>query len=152
MSVARPKQTKSKTTKKKLNKTAIIKDNNKSACFATFLKWVSTLFCPTPFRKLVYNNGKWKTMDGAGNMFVARGEYEFVTIRGSTYVGRVGTGHYNISHGSKAVDYAGHIRFSQGARAGRGQLKWWNNNSGHYAPTAQRAWQARLPLNRFTRY
>jgi len=106
----------------------------------------------TPFRKLVYHNGKWKTVDGAGNMFTARGEYEFVTIRGNTYVGRVGTGHYNISHGSSSVDYAGHIRFTQGARSGRGQLRSWNNNSGHYKPTPDRAWQARLPMDKFTRY
>ncbi len=102
-----------------------------------------------PLRRLIQNNGKWKTVDGAGNMFTARGEYEFVTLNGRTYVGRAGTGHYNVSHGSEAVDFAGHIRFSHGSN--RGVLKSWNNNSGHYKPTADKAWQAKLPLDKFTR-
>ncbi len=101
----------------------------------------------SPLRRLVKHNGKWRTTDSAGNYFTAKGEYEFVTIRGNTFVARPGTGHYHISHGSKSVDFVGHIRFGRGAS--RGQIKFWNNNSGHYKPTPDRAWQAKLPLDKF---
>nr|WP_244623600.1 RHS repeat-associated core domain-containing protein [Shewanella salipaludis] len=104
-------------------------------------------FNTSPRYQLVNQNGRWKTIDGNGNAFTPKGEYEFVTQEGQIWVSRTGTGHYNIARGANSVDYAGHIRFGYGNN--RGVIRGWNNNSGHYKPSADRAWQARLPSNEF---
>ncbi|GGJ06219.1 hypothetical protein GCM10007978_49790 [Shewanella hanedai] len=104
-------------------------------------------FNTSPRYQLVNKNGRWKTVDGNGNAFTPKGEYEFVTQNGQIWVSRTGTGHYNIARGANSVDYAGHIRFGYGNNSGL--LRGWNNNSGHYKPTAGRAWQAKLPSEKF---
>ena len=56
---------------------------------------------------------------------------------------RLDSGHINLSRG-QPVEYAGQLRFSRD-----GQLKSWNNASGHYEPRAVKAPQAGLPMDKF---
>jgi len=97
--------------------------------------------------ELVNKNGTYYVNHG-GNLTRAKGNYDFVSINGRTYVGTPHAGHANIARG-RPVDYAGQLHFGRGSTT-RGILKSWNNQSGHYLPTAARAHQAGFSLQRFT--
>lgn len=97
--------------------------------------------------ELINKNGIYYVSRG-GNLTRAKGNYDFVTINGRTYVGKPHAGHANIARG-RPVHYAGQLHFGRGTTT-RGVLKSWNNQSGHYLPTAARANQAGFSLQRFT--
>jgi hypothetical protein len=103
-------------------------------------------------------DGMWKTFDGRGNAFTARGNYNYVVSGDKIYAVKVPSqpamgqsipGHIDIARGGN-VDYAGEIRFGSGL-GNRGQLQWWDNSSGHYQPKATDAGSMSdlLPINLF---
>jgi filamentous hemagglutinin len=98
--------------------------------------------------RLIEKEGVWYTQTSSGKLWRAKGNYDFVTINGHTYVAPSGKGHFNISNGATKVDYAGEIKFGYSSGT-RGKISSWNNGSGHYTPSALNAWQARLPLEYF---
>lgn len=62
-------------------------------------------------------------------------------------------GHIDIARGNN-VDFAGQIRFGHNKNS-KGQIKYWNNGSGHYKPSsdlAGLAGNAGLLLDLFTPY
>lgn len=95
--------------------------------------------------ELVYQQNKWYTVNFSGTLRTASGKYNFVTIAVKIYVHRYG-GHLDIARG-QPVQYAGEVQFS--GRTNRGQLRWWNNQSGHYRPANSSAIQAELPIDKF---
>ncbi len=100
---------------------------------------------------LEMRDGKWVTVSSSGDVFTARGRYIFVTQDGVTTVarnravlsGKPEAKHFDVSGGGP-VEYAGEAEFTQ-----RGQVRRWDNNSGHYQPDEEHAEQAGLPMNRF---
>jgi RHS repeat-associated protein len=101
---------------------------------------------PTRLAELLYENGKWRTRAANGEVRTAKGLYNFVTVNGKIYVDTK-AGHIDLSMG-EPVDYAGQIRFGRNTST-RGQLVEWTNASGHIAPGAAYAHQARLPMDKF---
>jgi RHS repeat-associated protein len=98
--------------------------------------------------ELVQEGGKWKVITASGARGTAKGTYTYVTMNGKVYVGYATggpkrAGHIDLS-GGDPVDYAGEVRFSK-----KGELEWWNNNSGHHRPEAGDALQAGLPMDKF---
>lgn len=55
--------------------------------------------------------------------------------------------HLGLSNGSD-VKYAGSIRFTDNQGVSRGQIKEWDNKSGHYKPSINNASQSGLPLDK----
>ncbi len=53
-----------------------------------------------------------------------------------------------LSGAQQSLDEAGQIRFGHN-KNNRGQIKYWNNASGHYKPLADLAGDACLPLDLF---
>jgi len=97
--------------------------------------------------------GKWVTVAPDGAVRTASGTYDFVVVDGQIFVdrpvkvgGQTRKGHVDLA-GGMPVDYAGQVQFS--GRTNRGQLKAWNNASGHYYPNPAFAEQGRFPLNKF---
>jgi hypothetical protein len=92
------------------------------------------------------SGGLWEVVNPAGEAMTARGRFVFTTLEsGEMRVLRAS--HPTGGHGSLASDaavrYAGEVRFDNG------RVKWWDNASGHYRPTPERAWQSGLPEDRF---
>jgi hypothetical protein len=103
---------------------------------------------PQPLSRfeLVYQQNKWYTFNLAGTKRrTASGKYNFVTLTGNIYLHRYGR-HVDIARGDP-VQYAGEVQFS--GRTNRGQLRRWNNQSGHYQPAKGDAIQAGLPIDKF---
>jgi filamentous hemagglutinin len=95
--------------------------------------------------------GKWVTVAPDGTTRTATGRYLFVTMGGLVFVCRQRRHEVALSHcdlsGGDPVDYAGEIQFS--GRSNRGQVRWWDNQSGHYEPQPVDANKATLPLDFF---
>lgn len=103
---------------------------------------------PVPLIVLRYSNDKWVEVRGNSTRS-ASGLYNFVSVGGMIYISKANRsfhgspiGHIDLARGGP-VDYAGEIRFS--GRKNRGLLRSWNNLSGHYEPSADKANQAGLP-------
>lgn len=84
--------------------------------------------------RLEERGGKWVEVSGKG-VRTARGQYNFVQQDGKTWASPVNSrmgsrdlGHVDLAGGG-VVDYAGQVRFTNS-----GQLKIWDNGSGHYKP------------------
>jgi Pretoxin HINT domain len=96
--------------------------------------------------ELINHNGVWKTNygDGSGKYVPADGKYNYATIDGKIYVNTPGSGngHVNITNG-EPVDFAGQVVIKNG------EVKTWNNDSGHYQPTSDHANQAKLPMKKY---
>ena len=100
--------------------------------------------------ELILHNGKWRTIKGDSE-WSATGLYIFVRLNGHFYIckanlGGGGIGHIELSQG-RPVDYAGEVQFA--GRKNRGLLRFWNNASGHYQPSASAAYEAHLPMPLF---
>lgn len=107
-----------------------------------------------PCHELFYDGRKWRYKTSYGAVRTPNGQYNFVVQAGKIYIGRqqfngIG-GHIDIARGQN-VDFAGQIRFGHNSR-NRGQIKNWNNASGHYKPSANFVNNTGLPLNRFIPY
>ncbi len=107
---------------------------------------------PLAASRLELRDGKWVEVRGR-SVRSASGQYNFVSRDGTIYArriqGRSGAPdikHVDLARG-EAVDYAGTVQFS--GRTNRGHVRWWSNESGHYAPDPSRAPQAGLPMDRF---
>jgi RHS repeat-associated protein len=100
-----------------------------------------------PRIRLENRNGKWVTVSSSGKVRTASGRYIFVRKGSDILVAKENrAGHIDLAHGQKVL-YAGEIQFS--GRRRRGVLRKWNNQSGHYLPTAEAAHQAGLPMQSF---
>ncbi|ARU57340.1 hypothetical protein OLMES_3299 [Oleiphilus messinensis] len=107
---------------------------------------------PVTHRRLIQENGKYYLVGRHGGRYTAKGEYNFVTINGHTYVAKPSTaGHFDISQGALQVDCACTIRFGYSAGT-RGAIREWANNSAHYQPSPDFAWQSGLPVELFKRH
>jgi len=99
-------------------------------------------------------SGRYKLKEPSGKLTTPSGNYDFVTLPdGTIKVARTNTDpdfstHLGLSNG-REVRFAGEIRFTNSARAGRGQIVSFSNNSGHYRPPAELAHQAGLPVELF---
>ena len=103
--------------------------------------------------QLEQRGGKWVTVttNSRGQEVVrsATGRYDFVTVNGQTRVLRPGdaVSTHTALAGNGPVDYAGQIVFS--GRSNRGQIRYWDNGSGHFTPGSADAANAGLPMNLF---
>ncbi|MGH9839002.1 MAG: hypothetical protein ACREEM_09470 [Blastocatellia bacterium] len=102
---------------------------------------------------LEQRSGKWVEIRFGGKVRSATGFYDFITKDGTIYAVRVKLktggpkiGHIDMAKGQR-VQFAGEIRFS--GRRNRGQIRWWNNGSGHYQPAPAAAHQAGFPIELF---
>ena len=97
-------------------------------------------------------NGRFWLKSPNGRMITPSGSYNYVTLPdGRIIVARpnVNTGfstHLGLSRGGE-VRYAGEIRFFNNAGPQRGNISYWNSNSGHYTPSFEARHNAGLPLN-----
>jgi hypothetical protein len=103
--------------------------------------------------ELFFDGKKWRYQTPDKKVFTPNGEYNFVVQGGQIYIARqkfaLG-GHIDIGRGNN-VDFAGQIRFGHN-KNNKGQIKYWNNVSGHYKPSVSSASNAGLPLDLFTPY
>lgn len=110
-------------------------------------------FDTVPRFKLEARDGKWVTVSSSGRTRSASGSYLYVQQEGTVFVihksSRYLSGHADVARGMP-VEYAGHVHFK--GRYKRGELKYWNNDSGHYRPDAEFRHQAELPQEKFQRY
>jgi RHS repeat-associated protein len=121
---------------------------------ATAKRLFSNLFpedkaLPYPRSELIFDGKKWRAIIANGKTITPNGEYNFVIQEGKIFIGRgkFGKGgHVDLSKGLD-VEYAGRIRFGHGNNAGN--LRYWNNRSGHFWPEASFSYQAPLPQNLF---
>ncbi len=100
--------------------------------------------------ELIFRDSKWKTIKN-GREWPASGRYIFVRLNSRFYVCKAilragDIGHLELSQG-QPVEYAGEIGFA--GRRKRGLLRFWNNASGHYRPSAGAAGEAKLPMELF---
>lgn len=103
--------------------------------------------------QLFFDGMKWRYKTPQGKVLTPNGEYNFVVQEGKIYIARQKFSwgsHIDIARGNK-VDFAGQIRFGHN-KNNRGQIKYWNNASGHYKPLADLAGNAGLPLDLFRQY
>ncbi len=107
---------------------------------------------PVPLIVLRYSNDKWVEVR-ANSTRSASGLYNFVSVGGMIYISKASRsfhgspiGHIDLARAG-LVDYAGEIRFA--GRKKRGLLRFWNNLSGHYQPSADQASRAGLPMELF---
>ncbi|MEH2458355.1 hypothetical protein [Nostoc sp.] len=103
--------------------------------------------------ELFFDGNKWRYKTPHKKVFTPNGEYNFVVQGGQIYIARQKFGlgsHIDIARGNN-VDFAGQIRFGHNKK-NKGQIKYWNNASGHYKPSANLAGNAVLPLNLFIPY
>jgi len=109
---------------------------------------------PVDGYRLDWQNDRWVSVSESGVVRSATGRRIFiVTEDGTIYVsprriagaGRVAS-HADLA-GGRDVLYAGEIQFS--GRTNRGQIRWWNNQSGHYLPGSECAQQGGMPLDLF---
>jgi RHS repeat-associated protein len=104
---------------------------------------------PYPRRELFFDGTKWRALSENGTTVTPNGLYNFVVQDGQTFISRGNFGrggHLDLSRGLD-VDYAGQIRFGHGNNAG--QLRFWDNASGHFQPPAGFSHQAPLPPGSF---
>lgn len=104
---------------------------------------------PYPRRELFFDGTKWRALSENGTTVTPNGLYNFVVQDGQTFISRGNFGrggHLDLSRGLN-VDYAGQIRFGHGNNAG--QLRFWDNASGHFQPPAGFSHQAPLPPGSF---
>ena len=104
---------------------------------------------PYPRRELFFDGTKWRALSENGTTITPNGLYNFVAQDGKTFISRGNFGrggHLDLSRGLD-VDYAGQIRFGHGNNAG--QLRFWDNASGHFKPPAGFSHQAPLPPGLF---
>ncbi|PHJ54829.1 hypothetical protein VF14_34510 [Nostoc linckia z18] len=103
--------------------------------------------------QLFFDGNKWRYQTLHKKIFTPNGEYNFVVQGGQIYIARqkfaLGS-HIDIARGNN-VDFAGQIRFGHN-KNNKGQIKYWNNLSGHYKPSANFASNAGLPLYLFRAY
>jgi hypothetical protein len=110
---------------------------------------------------LVCIDGRWKTQDGGGTTFTAKGLHIFVVQAGRLIVARrsvrpnqsVVATHEDIADGN-AVEFAGEIMFGGRSRQ-RGFVKFWNDKTGHYHDPNRKMNPMvvpTLPQDRFVRY
>jgi hypothetical protein len=103
--------------------------------------------------ELFFDGKKWRYKTPHKKVFTPNDEYNFVVQRGQIYIARqkfsFGS-HIDIARGNN-VAFAGQIRFGHN-KNNKGQIKYWNNASGHYKPSANSAGNAGLPLNLFIPY
>jgi RHS repeat-associated protein len=110
-------------------------------------------FRNVPRSLLEQRDGKWVEVTPSGEVRSATGRYNYVVQDGTMYgsrirmeVGQQQAGHADLARGSE-VDFAGEVTFS--GRTNRGQVRNWNNASGHYTPDPTAAPQAGLPMEQF---
>lgn len=109
---------------------------------------------PNPIRVAILKREKDKWIEATDHgIRSASGLYNFVVIDSIIYVSKANrvfhgmpVGHLEIAQG-RPVAYAGQIQFA--GRKKRGLLRFWDNSSGHYQPSADAAGQAGLPLELF---
>jgi hypothetical protein len=108
---------------------------------------------PKPVKRsmLEIRDGKWVEVRKGDEVRSASGTYNFTTIDGKIYAGKLRggrerVGHIDISRGEN-VDYAGTASFS--GRYNRGILRSWSNESGHYKPASEFSSQAGFPEELF---
>src|SRR5437764_1452789 len=73
-----------------------------------------------------------------------------VRARGRGVIGANPARHIDLARGAD-IEYAGEMQFGSSHR-GRGQIRWWDNASGHYRPEGVYAHQAGLPVHLFRNY
>ena len=97
--------------------------------------------------RLVDNLIRWKTIEGNGPPWTAKGHDLFVFQQDEILVAKIHLitefgrwlNHSDLAAGAN-VQYAGEIQFGS-SRSRRGKMKYWNNNSGHYKPAAEDSWK-----------
>lgn len=102
-----------------------------------------------PMRRweLVQVDGKFKVRGEDGMLRSPQGRYTYVQQDGTVWVQRATkSGHVDLAQ-DRGVEYAGEIQF--GGRRNRGQLRYWNNDSGHFVPAEGAAPKANLPTEKF---
>ncbi|MBW4614023.1 MAG: hypothetical protein KME21_12260 [Desmonostoc vinosum HA7617-LM4] len=100
--------------------------------------------------ELFFDGNKWRYKTFQNKVFTPNGEYNFIVQGGNIYIARQKFGlgdHIDITKGNN-VDFAGQIRFGHNKK-NKGQIKYWNNASGHYKPSVNEAGNAGLPLDLF---
>jgi RHS repeat-associated protein len=104
-----------------------------------------SVFLQSSRRALFFDGEKWRAtaMDG---LVTPHGSYNYVVMGGRLIIGRGPGGHSALSYGMD-VDFAGRIRFGHGNNAG--VLRRWDNDSGHFKPSADLSNQAPLPPDLF---
>jgi hypothetical protein len=104
---------------------------------------------PGPRYKLIQTeDGRFKYRMPNGDLRTPKGTFDFVQVDGEIRIAPPKndpnvSGHLSLSKG-KDVDFAGTIQFSQ-----KGDLKSWDNASGHYRPAAEHAPAVDLPQDLF---
>ncbi|WP_283093916.1 hemagglutinin repeat-containing protein [Pseudomonas sp. MWU12-2345] len=104
---------------------------------------------PGPRYKLIQTEmGDFKYQMPNGDLRTPKGVFDFVQVDGEIRIAPPKndpdvSGHLSLSRGAD-VDYAGTIQFSQ-----KGSLKFWDNSSGHYQPSAAGASVVKLPYDLF---
>jgi hypothetical protein len=91
-------------------------------------------------------DGIWKLANRTGELYTARGRYNFVRKGGRILVSKAAE-HIHLS-GGLPVEYAGEVRFGYN-RISRGRIRSWSNASGHYQPPPSLAHQAGFPMDLF---
>ncbi len=103
-----------------------------------------------PIRELSFDGNKWRATGLSGATITPNGKYNFVVQNDNIFITRPKLGglggHVDLSRGNP-VQFAGEIRFGHGNNAGN--LRIWNNASGHFQPPASSSNQAPLPQNLF---
>lgn len=103
--------------------------------------------------KLERKGKRWYINNGKGELHTPSGTYQFVTLRdGSIRVTRrqtVDGAHAPLANG-QPVRFAGEVTFPSRHSVNRGQIKNWNNQSGHYRPDQQLKHQSGFPQPKFT--
>jgi hypothetical protein len=122
-------------------------------------RYPDTTWQPITRFRLEYRDGKWQTIGPRGTVRTAKGRYIFVRqgpniwvvrARGRGVIGANPARHIDLARGAD-VEYAGEIQFGS-SHSGRGQIRWWDNASGHYRPEGVYAHQAGLPMHLFRNY
>jgi filamentous hemagglutinin len=104
---------------------------------------------PGPRYKLIQTeSGDFKYQMPNGELRTPKGTFDFVQVDGEIRIAPPKndpnvSGHLSLSKDAD-VDYAGTVQFSQ-----KGNLKFWDNNSGHYQPPATSAPVVKLPFDFF---
>jgi RHS repeat-associated protein len=100
-------------------------------------------------RQIKFDGNKWIYTNSLGQKRTPNGLYNFVAKDRKIHITRQqyngAGGHIDNSKGLN-VDFAGQVRFGHN-KSNRGQIKYWNNASGHYRPTSLYSNQAGFPQN-----
>lgn len=97
-----------------------------------------------------FTNDTWKTAR-IFRLVEKDGYWYTVSQDGNIYVSTKDAGHFDISRGSQSVDYAGSLRLGRRGD-GRGIIREFSNDSGHYKPDPDLSHQSGLPNEVFVKH